>query len=376
MANSPNIREKRKSRLSLNKETNKLIMSPTPRTPIRASKAANPPDSPMCLTPLSSQRLNWNEDVDSPTSEILSPYSSVYSDGSDIFNRISDVTYNYEKRSDVRKRIPSSKPTQTRRGLTELYKFPKQTTKKEDTKKLQEWKKQIQIEEFCDTVLKLCKESDPEDDFEVKENVEPKIEQNSSQDSYVTAPNEDLFDDSANDHLILASQQVEKRFSPEKSQPTVPIDSQSTIVKEVQELKKTNSSLSAIFEDSFDLGDMTEDIKQTESKSDKIVKATIKKGSPPELKAQKSQKTPFQRYNSMPSTSLKEVTLEQKPLKKHPSSSSVNSSSSTSISSLSSASSTGSLMNDETRRKIAEQRAKAKERLAASQKRNLQQKHR
>lgn len=307
-------------------------MSPTPRTPIRAPKPTNLPDSPMCLTPLNSQRFVPGDDVDSPISDSLSPYSSAYSDSLDIFNRISDVTYNYEKRSDVRKRLPA-RPSQTRRGLTEMYKLPKQT-KKEDTKKIQEWKKQIQIEEFCDTVLKLCKESD-EDDIEVKkENIEPfeskRTEQSSSQESFVTAPNEDMFDDSANDHLIMASQQVEKKLSPEQDARQVPIA--------VTNVKKTNSSLSAIFEDSFDLGDLAEDVKVTEKK-------VMSKGSPPDLKTQKSQKTPFQRYSSMPSTSLKEAsTIEQESLKKHPSSSSVNSTSTTSISSLSSASSTGSLL--------------------------------
>lgn len=305
-------------------------MSPTPRTPIRG--ASNLPDSPMCLTPLNSQRLNW--DVDSPISD-----SSPYSDSSDIYNRISDVTYNYEKRSDVRRRLP--KPTQSRRGLTELYKFPKQA-KKEDTKKLQELKKRIQIEEFCDTVLKLCKESDDEaDDIQVKENMKPdreskKSEECSSEESFVTAPNNnnDLFDDSANDHLILASQQVEHKLSPEQEPRPIPL--------EVKEITKTDSSLSAIFEDSFDVGDLLDDIKQTEIDRNSNV---ISKGSPPELKTQKSQKTPFQRYSSMPSTSLKqESAIEEMPLKKHTSSSSVNSSSTTSISSLSSASSTGSLL--------------------------------
>lgn len=319
-------------------------MSPTPRTPIRSSKAASLPDSPMCLTPLNSQRLNCEDVLDSPISDSMSPYSSsIYSDSSDIFNRISDVTYNYEKRSDVRKKL-STKPTQTRRGLTELYKYPKQT-KKEDTKKIQEWKKQIQIEEFCETVLKLCKESSDDEETEVKENMEPiesKIsEENSSQESFSTAPNNDLFDDSANDHLILASQQVEKKLSPEQESRHVSIvESEST-----KEVKKTNSSLSAIFEDSFDLGDLADDIKKTEVDTHKRV---ISKGSPPELKTHKfkSQKTPFQRYNSMPSTSLKQASvIEHEPLKKHPSSSSVNSSSTTSISSLSSASSTGSLLN-------------------------------
>lgn len=311
-------------------------MSPTPRTPIRTPKSSNLPDSPMCLTPLCSQRLNWS-DVDSTISDSLSPYSE-----NDIFNRISsDVTYNYEKRSDVRKRLTSTKPVQSRRGLTELYKYPK-TTKKEDAKKIQEWKKQVQIEEFCNNVLLLSKETDDDDkDTETKENLEPeplgyrRSEESSSQDSFVTAPTEDLFDDSANDHLILASQQVEKKLSPEQESRQAPV---------VKEIQKTNSSLSAIFEDSFDLGDLAEDIKQTEVQ----VKKTISKGSPPEMKTQKSQKTPFQRYNSMPSSSLKvERSIEQEPLKKHSSSSSVNSASTTSISSLSSASSTGSLLNGE-----------------------------
>lgn len=293
-------------------------MSPTPRTPVRnSSNATSAPNSPLCVTPLNSQRFNRNESIsgiNSPLTDSLSP------DNSDILSRMSDVTYSYGNKSNGRKR--SIKPLQIRKGLAaEYYKYPKQS-KKEDTKKLQELKRQNQIEEFCDSVLALPKNSDDKDIKPLQTEENFKFESKETQD--------DLFDDSVNEHLILASQQVEKALSPKQENNRVAV--------KVKEVANHNDSMSGFFDESFDVGELLENIenikeKQTENES-------LEKSAP-----EKSEKTSFHRFNSMPSTSRKGASaIEEKSLTKHTSSSSVNSISSTSINSISSASSTGSLL--------------------------------